>query len=311
MTVLLATSADYLHGEPGAPALDAALAERGVDARWAVWDDASVDWAGADLVVVRSTWDYVDRPGAFLDWARSLDQPRLLNGADVFGWNVDKDYLTRLSGVPVVPTVTADDRAALADAVRRFGRTVVKPRVGAGGAGVLVVDDPDDERLGRDFVDHPELPMARGPWIAQPLVESVRTVGETSVFVLDGVAVSQVDKVPGGDEIRVHEHYGGESAPVALRPGWPSSPPPRSWRPATSPAGPSTTAAWTCSTTRRSGASASSRSPSPGSTSTCCPPTPSPSPTSSSPGWPERHGPHLRPRPGVAGQPGQRHERLP
>jgi Prokaryotic glutathione synthetase, ATP-grasp domain len=218
VTVLLATSADYPAGEPGAPALDAALAERGVDARWAVWDDGSVDWAGADLVVVRSTWDYMDRPGAFLDWARSLDQSRLLNGADVFGWNVDKAYLLRLSGVPVVPTVTADDRAALADAVRRFGRTVVKPRVGAGGAGVLVVDDPDDDRLGRDFVDHPELPMARGPWIAQPLVESVRTVGETSVFVLDGVAVSQVDKVPGGDEIRVHEHYGGESAPVVLRP---------------------------------------------------------------------------------------------
>lgn len=218
MTVLLATSSDWPAGEPGGPALESALAERGIGSRWAVWDDPGVDWAGADLVAVRSTWDYIDRPGEFLDWARSLEQPRLLNGADVFGWNVDKAYLTRLSGVPVVPTVTADDRAALADAVRRFGRTVVKPRVGAGGAGVLVVDDPDDERLGRDFVDHPELPMARGPWIVQPLVESVRTVGETSVFVLDGVAVSQVDKVPGGDEIRVHEHFGGESAPVALRP---------------------------------------------------------------------------------------------
>lgn len=217
MTVLLATSSDWPAGEPGGPALESALAERGLGSRWAVWDDPGVDWAGADLVAVRSTWDYIDRPGEFLAWARSLEQPRLLNGADVFGWNVDKAYLTRLSGVPVVPTVTADDRAALADAVRRFGRTVVKPRVGAGGAGVLVVDDPDDERLGRDFVDHPELPMARGPWIVQPLVESVRTVGETSVFVLDGVAVSQVDKVPGGDEIRVHEHFGGESAPVALR----------------------------------------------------------------------------------------------
>jgi glutathione synthase/RimK-type ligase-like ATP-grasp enzyme len=218
VTVLLATSSDWPAGEPGSPALDAALAGRGIDARWAVWDDDSVDWASADLVAVRSTWDYMDRPAPFLDWARSLEPSRLLNGADVFAWNVDKDYLTRLTGVPVVPTLTADDRAGLADAVRRFGRTVVKPRVGAGGAGVIVVDDPDDERLGQDFVDHPALPMARGPWIAQPLVESVRTVGETSVFVLDGVAVSQVDKVPGGDEIRVHEHYGGESAPVALRP---------------------------------------------------------------------------------------------
>jgi hypothetical protein len=51
----------------------------------------------------------------------------------------------------------------------------------------------------------------------QPLVASVRTEGESSVFVLDGTCVSQVDKAPGGDEIRVHEHFGGVSRPVPLR----------------------------------------------------------------------------------------------
>ena len=51
----------------------------------------------------------------------------------------------------------------------------------------------------------------------QPLVASVRTEGETSVFVLDGRAVSQVDKLPSGDEIRVHDHFGGASRPVPLR----------------------------------------------------------------------------------------------
>ena len=53
--------------------------------------------------------------------------------------------------------------------------------------------------------------------MVQPLVESVRTEGETSVFVLDGSPVSQVDKLPAGDEIRVHEHFGGASRPVDLR----------------------------------------------------------------------------------------------
>ncbi|QIK75340.1 ATP-grasp domain-containing protein [Nocardioides piscis] len=215
--VLLATSADWPSGEPGSAALDAALDARGVASCWVVWDDPAVDWS-AGLVAVRSTWDYMGRPADFLEWAGSLEQSRLLNGADVFRWNLDKLYLTRLDAVPVVPTVPADDRPSLAAAVAGFGRSVVKPRVGAGGAGVLVVDDPADERLGRDFVDHPELPMARGPWVVQPLLESVRTLGETSVFVLDGVAVSQVDKLPGGDEIRVHEHYGGVSTPVELRP---------------------------------------------------------------------------------------------
>src|SRR5688572_3833655 len=100
MTVLLATSADLPDGEPGAPVLDEVLAARGIDHRWARWDDTDVDWAGADLVAVRSTWDYVTRHDEFLAWASSLDQSRLLNGADVFAWNHDKRYLADLGDLP-------------------------------------------------------------------------------------------------------------------------------------------------------------------------------------------------------------------
>lgn len=219
MTVLLATSAGWPDGEPGAGALASALAERGVQSRWAAWSDPHVDWAGASLVAVRSTWDYIGQVEEFLSWAHSLDQRTLLNGADCFAWNVDKAYLARdLGDVPAVPTLLADSRAELADGVRRWGTAVVKPRVGAGGAGLLVVTDPEDPRLGTSFVDHPELPAAYGPWVVQPLVESIRTRGETSVFVLDGRAVSQVDKLPASGEVRVHEHFGGASRPVTLDP---------------------------------------------------------------------------------------------
>jgi len=217
VSVLLATSAALPGGEPGAEALDVALAARGVDARWAVWDDPSVDWAGADLVAVRSTWDYAVRPGEFLAWARSLDQDRLLNGAHVFEWNHDKAYLaTSLDGVPVVPTRLASSPAELAAAIGDLGTTVVKPRVGAGGAGVIVVTDPGDARLGKPLVSHPTYPPVGGPWIAQPLVESIRTRGETSVFVIAGRPVAQVDKLPAAGEIRVHEQFGGSTRPVHL-----------------------------------------------------------------------------------------------
>ena len=216
--VLLATSSDWPDGEPGYPALDAALEARGISSRWAVWDDPEVDWAEARLVSVRSTWDYTGRYADFLAWARQVESAtRLLNGADVFAWNVDKAYLAELVGVPAVPTVTADDVPELQEAVRTFGRCVVKPRIGAGGAGVIVVEDQDDPRLGTEIDDIPGLLPARGPWVVQPLVESVRTEGETSVFVLGGQTVSQVDKLPVGDEIRVHEWFGGSSLPVPLR----------------------------------------------------------------------------------------------
>ncbi len=205
--VLLATSGSWRHGEPAHERLDKALADRGIDSSWAVWDDPAVDWVGADLVAVRSTWDYDERLPEFLGWADRVG-PNLLHGPDVFRWNTDKAYLVELarSGrVPVVPTVTVDDLADLRAAVDRFGDCVVKPRIGAGGRGVVVVTADEEPATPRP-----------GTMIAQPLVESVRTEGELSVFVIDGRPVSQVRKQPAPGEIRVHEQYGGATYPSTL-----------------------------------------------------------------------------------------------
>ncbi|MSZ77515.1 MAG: hypothetical protein F2667_10455, partial [Actinobacteria bacterium] len=198
-SLLLATFNLMPDGEPGGEVLVPALAERGIDARWVQWDDEGVDWSGADLVAVRATWDYHRRLPDFLAWAQRVEAgSRLLNGAAAFAWNADKAYLLELAGaVATVPTVLLDDRslvAGLSDALARWGSVVVKPRTGAGGNGVVVVESLRDERLEG---------LAAGPWVAQPLVTSVRTRGELSVYVFDGQAVSQVDKRPGGDEIRV------------------------------------------------------------------------------------------------------------
>ena len=204
--VLLATCAAMPAGEEwaGTNLLVPALESRGLDARWVVWDDAGVDWSEG-LVAVRSTWDYELRLPEFLDWCRSLTW--MLNSPTVFEWNTDKAYLVQLAdaGVEVVPTIPVDDAEQLAVAFASFSRSVVKPRVGAGGRGVEVVE-------------HGAAPAdpGRGPWVVQPLVESVRDEGETSVFVLDGEVVSQARKVPAAGEIRVHEEYGGATVAVPL-----------------------------------------------------------------------------------------------
>ena len=225
--MLLATCAAMPDGEEwaGTTHLPAALRARGLEPRWVVWDDPQVDWSQG-LVAVRSTWDYEAHREEFLAWAGRV--PRLLNSAAVFAWNTDKRYLADLlaAGLPVVPTLLVEDElelpAALAEvmaevmvgeSVGRPGSTaaVVKPRVGAGGRGVVVFDlvpggpeDLDESRLGP------------GPWIVQPLVESVRTDGETSVFVIDGRVVSQARKVPAAGEIRVHEEFGGSTVATAV-----------------------------------------------------------------------------------------------
>jgi glutathione synthase/RimK-type ligase-like ATP-grasp enzyme len=210
--VLLATFCLCPDGEPGGAALTDALAARGVDATWAAWDDASVDWADADLVAVRATWDYHRRLAPFLAWARAVgESSTLLNGADTFGWNHDKSYLLELGAlVPVVPSEPAPDDdllGALSRALDRWGTVVVKPRIGASGVGLVVADRTDDPRLAG---------LTTGPWLAQPVVESVRTRGETSVIVVGGRAVTQVDKLPATGEVRVHEEYGGRSVAVPV-----------------------------------------------------------------------------------------------
>jgi glutathione synthase/RimK-type ligase-like ATP-grasp enzyme len=210
--ILLATYQLMPDGEAGGASLVSALADRDIEAAWARWDDPGVDWAVADLVAVRSTWDYYRRAEEFLAWTRRV--PRLLNGPDVIAWNADKAYLRDLAdaGVPTVPTGLLDDATlvgGLTAATDRWGTAVVKPRTGAGGLGVCVVSSAYDDGLEG---------LVAGPWVVQPLVESVRTSGETSVFVFAGRAAAQVQKVPGDGDIRVNELYGGSSQAVVLTP---------------------------------------------------------------------------------------------
>jgi glutathione synthase/RimK-type ligase-like ATP-grasp enzyme len=194
--VLLVTCTALRDGEPGHEVLDEALADRGIRAQWVCWDDPDVDWT-AGLVAVRSTWDYDARVEEFLAWARAV--PRLMNGAAVFAWNIDKAYLLELAaaGLAVIPTLVVDTAVALPAAIASFDKAVVKPRVGAGGRGVGI-----------------GAAAGPGPWVVQPLVASVRTEGESSVFVLGGEPLSMVRKLPTGREIRVQEEYGGTSVAI-------------------------------------------------------------------------------------------------
>lgn len=178
--VLLATCADLPDGDEDATELLSALDSAGVEARWAVWDDASVDWAAA-LVVLRSTWDYTARLGEFLAWARSV--PRLANPLEVVEWNSDKTYLRDLaaSGVRIVPTrwVLPGEPAQLPGA----GEYVVKPSIGAGsrGAGRFVAGA--DEKAA-EHVGH--LHDAGRVVLVQPYLADVDIEGETALMFIDG-----------------------------------------------------------------------------------------------------------------------------
>jgi hypothetical protein len=139
--VVFAGCRALVEGDGDDAGLVGALRSRGLHARWLSWDDPETE--RADLVVMRATWDYIDRLDEFLSWSRRV--PNLLNAPDVVSWNTDKRYLADLAaaGVPTVPSqffapgeqVTVDD-----------GEVVVKPAVGAGSVGAQRFTDLDAAR---------------------------------------------------------------------------------------------------------------------------------------------------------------------
>ena len=161
--------------DPDQPLLVAALERLGAQVEAHPWD-ADADWPSYDLVVVRSTWDYVGRRDEFLAWADAV--PRLANAASVLRWNTDKTYLARLAaaGVPVVPTSW--------DGTLPPGECVVKPTISAGARDTARY--PADRAAGARA--HVERLQAEGRGVmVQPYLRSVEESDETSVLFFAGV----------------------------------------------------------------------------------------------------------------------------
>jgi hypothetical protein len=185
--VLLASCAAARGLDDDEPPLLTALASAGVSAAVADWDDPSVDWAAAELVVVRSTWDYAPRRDEFLGWARRVDAvTRLLNPVDVLEWNTDKRYLRELAeaGLPVVPTAWAERPADVPAAVERWtDDVVVKPVVSAGARDTARF--APGERAAAAEVAGRILAGGR-PVMVQPYLAGLEAHGETGLVYLDG-----------------------------------------------------------------------------------------------------------------------------
>ncbi|GAB2913320.1 RimK family alpha-L-glutamate ligase [Nonomuraea fastidiosa] len=148
----------------------AAWREAGIEGRVERWDDPDADWSAYDAVVVRSVWDYVDRRGEFVAWARRVGSvTRLLNPHPVLEANTDKTYLREL-GVPIVPTHWSSRE--LPD----WPEYVVKPAVSAGARDTArTADRAEAARLAAALEGAGRTPMV------QPYLDMVESEGETSL----------------------------------------------------------------------------------------------------------------------------------
>lgn len=166
----------------------------------------STDWDDFDLVVIRSPWDYQQRPEEFLEVLGRIERSKakLQNSLEVVRWNIDKTYLLELrgKGVELVPTVMLPclgpgdlDRIGEEFGTRQL---VVKPTVGA--------NADDTFRLPEQ---QPGDVFAAKPCFVQPFMQSVVDEGEFSLMYFNGSLSHVILKTVGKGDFRVQEEHGG------------------------------------------------------------------------------------------------------
>ena len=181
------------------------------------WSLSEADWrvcdpAQFDLLLIRTTWDYVDHEAeflAFLDRAARLAP--VANDPALVRWNLSKRYLEALAakGLPVIPSLFVDAPTPATAAFDRFGvdEVILKPVVGAGGFGQARLTRAQAEGV---FIQPGQF--------AQPLVGEIMTQGEVSLIFVDGEFCHAVRKLPGGGDYRIQLIHGGVDHPYDPRP---------------------------------------------------------------------------------------------
>ncbi|QWC86539.1 hypothetical protein KLP28_07670 [Nocardioidaceae bacterium] len=195
--VLLATCAEVPDLDDDAQVLRTAIRQRGIDAEPATWTDPAVAWERADLVVVRTTWDYSLQRDAFLGWAeRVAAVTTLANAPTLLTWSTDKHYLLDLAdaGLPVVDTEVleigdhTDGGHAFVDVEH-----VVKPTVSAGSKDTYRIDAGDEARSAAAV----QAIHATGrAVVVQPYLAGVDEHGETALLYADGTFSHAMRKGP-------------------------------------------------------------------------------------------------------------------
>ncbi|WP_180372205.1 ATP-grasp domain-containing protein [Boudabousia liubingyangii] len=199
--VYLVTSVNHPQLDADNQVLISALEERGMEPRVVVWNDPSVDWEAANLVIVRSVDDYAQHRDEFLEWAHSVR--RLLNHPDILTWNTDKHYLQELAdrGLQTIPTTWLEpaqnlNKHQIHSRFPALGDFVVKPAVSSGGrdAGRYTANLASSRQ---EAIMHAVELLAEGRTVmVQRYLEEIDTHGELSLIYVNGLISHVVEKRP-------------------------------------------------------------------------------------------------------------------
>jgi glutathione synthase/RimK-type ligase-like ATP-grasp enzyme len=190
-----------------------ALASLGWRVEAVPWRTPPLDWRAYDAVVIRSTWDYITDPDAFLAVLAEIERTGtpVFNSLDLVRWNIRKTYLRGLAGrgVSVVPTIWREGLVSgeLAPLFQELecDEIVIKPIVGLNAHGVSRVKA---NRARETFADVSAQYAGREVMV-QPFLPHVVGEGEFSLFYFNGELSHSILKTPKPGDFRVQEEHGG------------------------------------------------------------------------------------------------------
>lgn len=169
--------------------------------------DVEADWKSFDLVIIRTTWDYTQRPQEFLEKMKLIaSQTKLVNSYEVVKWNYHKGYLGELEkkGAKIVPTVFFSYPGTFKlPPDWKFSSFILKPCISASAYKTMIVSREDLES-GAYAKE-----LFAGDWMLQPFLEEIKQ-GEISLHYFNKTFSHAILKVPKPGDFRVQEEHGGD-----------------------------------------------------------------------------------------------------
>nr|MDQ3016487.1 hypothetical protein [Bacteroidota bacterium] len=189
------------------------LQERGFEVRPTLWDDPNVDWEAFDALVLRSMWDYFERPDEFNIWLDKMESLHclVLNPISIVRWNQNKNYFDEFArkGILLPPYVIipGNDNQQLEKilADHQWQKAVVKPAISGGAYNTWVTTK---DSAADDETRFAEL-LKSGDVIVQIFVEEIITKGELSLIYFNKKFSHAILKRAKEGDFRIQTQFGG------------------------------------------------------------------------------------------------------
>ncbi|HYF33502.1 MAG TPA: hypothetical protein VD993_20400 [Chitinophagaceae bacterium] len=188
------------------------LQQQGLDIHKEAWADKSVQWEQYHCIVLKSPWDYVEKPQVFYAWLDKMTALNiaLLNPADVVQWNCDKHYLQDIAdaGLKVIPTAFIEKGEQFNPSVYftafGTGKIIVKPCISGSSKNTFLLSEDDIEN--KSVIGQL---LQREAMMVQPFIPRIQEEGEWSLVFFGGKYSHALVKKPTSGDFRCQLQFGG------------------------------------------------------------------------------------------------------